>query len=74
MFVVACSLVQRYFGVADAAAGTIGEGIAEEGTIDEETVDEEVGYEEIDFLDGSFSNHETKKFVGFIVVPKVTKS
>ena len=39
MVVVACSLVQRYFGAVDAAAGTIGEGIAEEGTVDGETDD-----------------------------------
>ena len=44
MVIVACSLVQHYFGVAAADAGTIGEGIAEEGTVDEETIDEEVGY------------------------------
>ena len=74
MVIVAYSLVQRYFGVAVAVVGTVGEGIAEEDTIDEEIIDGEIGYEETDFLDGSFSNHDTKEFVGLIVVPKVTKS
>ena len=69
MVVLACSLIQHYFGVAIAVVGTVGEGIVVEGT-----VDEEVGYEETNFLDGSFSNQETKKFVGLSVVPKVTKS
>ena len=45
MVVLACSLVQHFFGVAAAATGTFGEGIPEEGTVDEEIVDEEVGYE-----------------------------
>ena len=74
MFVFACSLVQHCFGVATTTAGTVGEGTAEEDTIGDETIDEEVGYEETDFLDGSFSNQETKKFDGLIVLPKVTKS
>ena len=74
MVIVACSLVQHYFGLATATADIVGEGIAEEDIVDEETVDEEVGYEETDFLDGSFSNQETKKFVVLIVVSKVTKS
>ena len=74
MVILACSLVQCYSGVAVAASGTVGEGIAEEGTTDEETVDEEVGYEEIDFLDESFSNQETKKFIDLTFVSKVTKS
>ena len=69
MVIVACSLVQRYFGVAVATVGTVGEGIAREDSVDEET-----GYKEIDFLDESFSIHETKKLVGLIFVPKVTKS
>ena len=73
MVVVACSLVQPYFVVAAMASGTAGEGIAKENIVDEEIVDEEVGYEETDFLDGIFSNEETKNFVGLIVVPKVTK-
>ena len=46
MVLVACSLVQHYFGVVAVDAGTVGEGIAEE-----DIVDEEVGYEEIDFMD-----------------------
>ena len=79
MVVLAYSLVQHCFGVAAVATSTVGEGIGEEGTVDEETVDEEtideeVGYEKNDFLDGSFSNQDTKKFVGLSVVPKVTKS
>ena len=69
MVIVACSLVKHYFGVAVVAAGTFGEGIGEE-----DIFDEEVGYEETDFLDGSFSNEETKKFVGLIGLPKLTKS
>ena len=69
MFVVACSLVQRYFGVVVVAAGTIGGGIPKEDNVDEEIV-----HEEIDFMDGSFSNQETKNVFGLIVVPKVTKS
>ena len=74
MVILACSLVQHYFGVATATAGTVGEGIAEEDTIDEETNYEEVGYEETGFLDGIFSNQETNRLDGLIVVPKVTKS
>ena len=71
--------MQRCSGVATAAAGTVGEDNFEEGIVGEETVDgeiigEEVGYEETDFLDGSFSNEETKKFVGLIGLPKLTKS
>ena len=54
------------------AAGTIGEGIAKKGIVDEETVDEEVGYEEIGFLDGIFSNQETNRLDGLIVVLQVT--
>ena len=64
--------MQCYFGFAAAVASTIGEGIADEGIIDEETIDEGVGYEEINFLDGHFSNQETKKFAGLIFVSKVT--
>ena len=66
--------MQRCFEFAVAAAGTIGEDIAKEGTFDEETIDEEVGYEETDFLDDIFSNQDTKKLVGLIVMPNVTKS
>ena len=55
MVVVACSLVQCYFGLATATVDIVGEGIAEEDIVDEETVDEEVGYEENDFMDGSSS-------------------
>ena len=75
MVILACSLVQHCFGVAVAAVGTVGEGIVEEdiagkGTVNGETIDEEVGYEETDFLDGCFSNQETKKFDGLSVMTK----
>ena len=71
--------MQRCSGDAAAAAGTIGEGNSEEGIVGEETVDgeivgEEVGCEESDFLDGSSSTLETRYFVDFVVVSKVTKN
>ena len=60
------------------ATSAIGEGIAKEDiardeTVDGEVVDEEVDYEEIGFLDGVFSNQETKKSDGLSGVPKVTR-
>ena len=79
MVILACSSVQHCSKVVATNAGTVGEGIAEGDITDEEIVDgetfgEEVGYEGTDFLDGSFSNQETKKCDGFSVVPKVAKS
>ena len=53
---LACSLVQCYFGVAIAAADTIGEGTTEEDTVGEETDDEEFHCGETDFVGRNFSN------------------
>ena len=79
MVVYECSLVKHCFGVAAAAVRTVGEGIVEEDIAGEETIigeiaDEEVGYEETDFLDGIFSNQDTKKCDGLSIIPKVSKS
>ena len=71
--------MQHCSGAAAAVVGTVGEDNSEEGIVGEETVDgeivgEEVGYEENDFLDGSSSTLETRKFSNSVVVSKVTKN
>ena len=79
MVVLSCSSVHHCFEVAAMAAGIFGEGIAEVDIANEEilygeTAGVEVGYEGTDFLDGSFSNQETKKYDGLSLVPMVAKS
>ena len=69
MVILACSLVHYYFGFVAAVVITVGEVI-----VDDKIVDKEVGYEETDFLDGSSSTQETRKFVDSVVVSKVTKN
>ena len=78
MVALACSSVQHCCEVVAAASGTVGEDIdegdiADDKIVDGETACEEFGYEGTDFLDGSFSNQETKKCVGLCIVPKVAK-
>ena len=72
-------MVQYCSGDATTAAGTVGEGnskerIAGEETVNGEIVGEEVGYEKNNFLDGSSSIEDTRKFVDLVVVSKVTNN